>query len=175
MVLIKNAYNKDNYKCDETISNILRDTVDWSDYNYRRIGETDFDVINDPTTGKFFFYKRGNKMLLASSQNGSFEFANFTIVSALSEYNIISAIKIGRKIYLGTTTDNLCYNIDTNELEEFVYNYEVLVNNRIEKHKIYLLDNLEYMFDNHDIENKTPSNCVIYYCNNNFVMLKYKR
>lgn len=168
MVLIKNAYtNQDNYKCDETISNILRDTVDWSDYNYRRINETDFNVITDPTTGKFFFYKRGNKMLLASSQNGSFEFANFTIVSALSEYNIISAIKIGRKIYLGTTTDNLCYNIDTNELEEFVYNYEVLVNNRIEKHKIYLLDNLEYMFDNHDIENKTPSNCVIYYCNNN--------
>ena len=73
-------------------------------------------------------------------------------------------------MYIGTDDVCYCYDIDTESLEELQFDYSTEVNHRMETRKIYFLETIDNIFDT-DMTDRHPTNCLIYYCNNNLFVI----
>lgn len=146
-----------------------------TDIDYERINDHNYNVIVDQISKKIFFYIKNGKLLVASAfpedtDENAFTFTNFQFVEGLKNRFINSVVKVNRKLYIGTDDVCYCYDIDTESLEELQFDYSTEVNHRMETRKIYFLEAIDNIFDT-DMTDRHPTNCLIYYCNNNLFVI----
>lgn len=112
---------------------------------FDRVWQKDFNVLVDHVNHKYYIFRYGNKMVVSNRNYDDVitNFGDFSLVSAMSQYNITSAVINDNKIYFTVLNGgNYVYDIASDTVSTVTCTTVKVYNNRNTYERIYYLDDV---------------------------------